>query len=171
MKNISSIVISAILLMAAVIAPALANPSQIYLVRHAEKVTTVKNGDLTEQGKQRAKQLSHMLKSAKVTTIYSSDYKRTQQTASPLAKQLNLKVQSYNPRELKAFAEQLKQQSGVIVVVGHSNTTPQLVRLLGGQAKNMTEDEYTRLYQLSFERDGNDVAAKVTTVLLHTTSR
>lgn len=145
-------------------AKAYAEPSKIYLVRHAEKVTTVRDGDLTKQGQQRAKNVAHMLKSAGINAIYSTDYKRTQQTAAPLAKTLNLKVQSYNPRELKAFAENLKQQSGVIMVVGHSNTTPYLVRLLGGKAKDMTEKEYTRLYQLSFDNQN------VSTVLLHTSA-
>lgn len=159
------VVLSMVLLMTFV-TTAMANPSQIYLVRHAEKVTTERNGDLTRQGQQRAAQLAHLLKDAGISAIYSSDYKRTQQTAKPLAKQLKLAAQSYNPRELKAFAEQLKQQSGVIVVVGHSNTTPQLVRLLGGEAKDMNESEYTRLYQLSFNGK-----AKVSTVLLHTTAR
>ena len=155
----STMLLLIILLMAS---NAYAEPSKIYLVRHAEKVTTVRDGDLTEQGQQRAQNVAHMLKSAGINAIYSTDYKRTQQTAAPLAQSLNLKVQSYNPRELKVFAENLKQQSGVIMVVGHSNTTPYLVRLLGGEAKDMTEKEYTRLYQLSFSGD------KVNTVLLHT---
>lgn len=165
MKNLLLITLSAFLLMTGVMAPAYANPSQIYLVRHAEKVTTVKDGDLTKQGQQRAKQLAHLLKSAGITTLYSTNYKRTEQTAAPLAKQFKLTVQPYNPRQLKTFAEQLKQHSGVIMVVGHSNTTPQLVRLLGGKANDMNESEYTRLYQLSFH--GDDVH----TLLLHTTAR
>lgn len=169
MKNNPLIMLGAMLLMMVVASPVFANPTQIYLVRHAEKVTTVSNGDLTEKGQQRAKQLAHLLKSAGITQVYSTEYKRTLQTATPLAKALNLPVKSYNPRELKAFAKQLKQQVGVIVVVGHSNTTPQLVRMLGGQAKDMTEAEYTRLYQLSFV--GVNSGEKVNTILLHTTAR
>ena len=81
-------------------------------------------------------------------------------------------MQPYDPTQLAAFAAQLKAVSpsdkssaqaggGSVLVVGHSNTTPQLVRLLGGQATDMTEREYSRLYQLIIDSSG-----KVTTVLL-----
>ena len=58
----------------------------IYLVRHAEKAKG-KDPVLTAQGKQRAENLAQMLQDAGVTRVYSTDYRRTQQTAAPSAKQ------------------------------------------------------------------------------------
>lgn len=121
-----------------------------YLVRHAEKQKDgTDNPHLTEQGHERAELLAQQLKFAGINKIYSSDYHRTLETAEPLAKLLELKVELYNPRELENFAEALKQETGRVLVVGHSNTTPPLAELLSDQAVPEIDDsEYTNLYQI-----------------------
>ena len=136
----------------------------VYLVRHAEKQSNVgKDPALTERGKIRANNVAAMLKNKNITEIYSTDYQRTQQTAAPLAKLLNLKVKSYDPRALKEFADKIKTENKNILIVGHSNTTPMLSFLLGGEAKGEIDDsEYTRLYQLNYS------AGKVKTTLQRT---
>ena len=134
----------------------------IYLVRHAEKQHSKdKNPTLTELGHQRANNIANMLKKNDISHIYSTDYHRTQQTAKPLSDLIKVAITSYDPRDLPAFAQQLKTIQGNILVVGHSNTTPELVSLLGGQSTPIDESEYDRLYQLIRDLDG-----KVTTVLL-----
>ena len=122
----------------------------IFLVRHAEKTKDGgKDPVLTDQGKMRAKQLAERLAAEKIKHIYSTDYNRTRMTAEPLAKKLGLKVETYNPRELGAFAEQVKKMQDNILIVGHSNTTPMMVHLLGGDAHgDIDESEYDRLYHL-----------------------
>lgn len=125
----------------------LAQPEQIFLLRHSEKASG-NNPSLTDIGKLRANNIAKQLKSAKPTQLFSTDYNRTQQTIAPLSNALSLKVQSYNPRELVQFAGELKLLNGVAVVVGHSNTTPQLVKLLSGHRVNIEEDEYDKLYEL-----------------------
>jgi len=63
----------------------------IYLVRHAEKQTTgngsmmISDPDLTEDGRLRAKALADTLAGKKITAVYATQYKRTQQTAEPTA--------------------------------------------------------------------------------------
>jgi phosphohistidine phosphatase SixA len=142
--------------------PALADHT-VYLLRHAEKVSGQYDGDLTGNGKRRAANIAAMLKDAGVERIYSTDFKRTQQTAAPLAAAVNLAVQSYNPFDMPSFAETLKAHNGVSVVVGHSNTTPDLIWMLGGDAGSaISEAEYSRLYQVTIADDGT-----VKTVLLH----
>ena len=128
---------------------------EIYLVRHAEKlVTTDKNPELTKAGVIRAKQLAEFLVDKNISKIFSTDYKRTIQTAAPLAKQLNLKIHSYDPRQLKTFSEAALKESGNLLIVGHSNTTPMLVHLLGGNAHGaIDESEYDRLYKLTTSND------------------
>ncbi|MFC6978004.1 SixA phosphatase family protein [Microbulbifer taiwanensis] len=115
----------------------------IYLVRHAEKVsgTDDRNPPLTESGRARAQHLAYVLGEAGIEKIYSSDYARTRQTAEPLADKLNLQVESYDPRALGELAQQLRQISGRTLVVGHSNTTPQLVELLGGESGAPIEEK------------------------------
>ncbi len=119
-----------------------------YLVRHAEKAEG-KDPALTEAGQERAEVLSERLNAAGITAIYSTDYRRTQQTAAPLAKRLEIPIQSYNPRDLQGLVDRLRQSSGTVLIVGHSNTTPELVALLGGDpGAGMTEKTYDRLYML-----------------------
>ncbi|MFA0811520.1 SixA phosphatase family protein [Microbulbifer epialgicus] len=136
----------------------------IYLVRHAEKQGGAGGGldpQLSQEGQLRAKQLAHVLGQVGIEAVYSTDYARTKETATPLAEQLNLPVQTYNPHKLKEFAQQLHEASQRVLVVGHSNTTPKLVALLGGdQGKPIREsDEYDRLYILIRDR------GEVTTLL------
>ncbi|MEZ5998324.1 MAG: histidine phosphatase family protein [Hyphomonas sp.] len=119
----------------------------IYLVRHAEKEA----GDdpsLTLIGRQRADILAQTLSGAGLTAIWSTDYARTKETAKPASNATGLPVQVYDPRDLPRFAATLKASPGVALVVGHSNTTPQLVELLGGDAGPPIDEasEYDRLY-------------------------
>jgi broad specificity phosphatase PhoE len=128
--------------------------TDIYLFRHAEKQADgTPNPSLTQAGEQRAKWLANYLKAQNIQQIYSTDYHRTQQTVAPLARQTGLKVVVYDPRKLIQFANKLKQTPGVLVVVGHSNTIPQLVTLLGGDAgEEMAESEFDRVYQIHIEK-------------------
>ncbi len=122
-----------------------------YLVRHAEKaVDGSKDPVLTDQGEQRALNIADMLASANIDTIYATDYQRTQLTAKPLAAFLGIEVTSYDPRDLPAFAEKLKAESGNALVVGHSNTTPMLTYLLSGQPTiNLDEVDFDHVFQVS----------------------
>lgn len=138
-------------------------PLVIFLVRHAEKVDSSRDPELSEAGRQRAKQLAETLISTEIEYIHSTDFIRTKNTAAPSAQMFNLDVDLYNPRELEAFAAALKQKGGRHLVVGHSNTTPALVKLLGGEPGSpiVEKNEYDRLYILTIQEDG-----EVSTVLL-----
>ncbi|MBL4659870.1 MAG: histidine phosphatase family protein [Alcanivoracaceae bacterium] len=126
-----------------------ASSNTIYLVRHAEKAKG-ENPELTKKGEQRAQQLAYLLEQANVTHIYSTQYKRTLQTAQPLIDKTGLSIEYYDPSQLQEFAQKLKATQGNILVVGHSNTTPQLVELLSGQeVKALTEADYGDVYQVS----------------------
>lgn len=124
--------------------------STYYLVRHAEKQKDgTQDPALTHQGEKRAELLAKQLSLADIVKIYSTDYKRTQATAKPLADLLGLEIAPYDPRQLKEFAKTLSQEDGNILIVGHSNTTPVLAEILSGIAvDSMEETEYENLYQV-----------------------
>jgi len=131
----------------------------IYLVRHAEKVLDVDDPVLTPEGEARAVILKDRLGDIGVTAIYSSDYRRTIATAAPLAEDKGLTIIKYDPRDLPGLAARLKTECVTCVVVGHSNTTPQLAAELGGQpgAEIVEATEYDRLYHIVItQKDGEN---------------
>lgn len=137
--------------------PTAQKPLKVFLVRHAEKVDQSEDPDLSEQGYQRASTLAAMLQSTKITQIHSSDYIRTRRTAQPAADYFGLEVEIYDPNDLESLAGQLKEKGGVHLVVGHSNTTPDLTRLLGGDPGSPINDEseYDRLYLVTISAEGS----------------
>ena len=127
----------------------------VYLVRHAEKLDDSRDPPLNAAGQARAAALAVMLKDAGVTHVWSTDFLRTRHTAEPAAAMAGLEVASYDPRDLAAFATRLWMIPGRHLVVGHSNTTPQLVTALGGQAGSAIEEsEYDRLYVVTTSPNG-----------------
>jgi broad specificity phosphatase PhoE len=142
---------------------AAAEPSAIYLVRHGEKMAG-QDPELTPRGLARARDVAAILHRAGITAIFSTKTLRTQQTAAPLAQQTGLSVQFYDPLAPRALVEQVRKLTGAVVVVGHSNTLPELVKLFGGApGADILDDEFDRLYQLLPGADG-----QVRTILLGT---
>ena len=136
----------------------------VYLVRHAERAEDGTNDPpLSEAGSERAELLANMLKDAGVTHIHSTDFKRTLATGRPLAEASGIEMVPYDPRDLQGFATQLKASPGRHLILGHSNTTPDLVAALGGDPGTLIDEasEYDRLYIVTVLPD-----ATVTTVLL-----
>lgn len=128
---------------------ALAEPSAIYLVRHAEKAGIGKDPALTPQGRLRAQNIAAILHRTGIQAIFSTPTARTLQTAQPLAQQLGLAVERYDPAMPTALVEKVKALHGAVLVVGHSNTLAELVRLFGGEpGADIADNEYDRLYQL-----------------------
>ena len=133
----------------------------IYLVRHAEKQA----GDdpsLTGAGLERAEVLGEILSNAGVEKIWSSDYRRTRETAAPLATRLGLDVEIYDASDLSSLADRLTTEGLTALVVGHSNTTPQLAELLGAAPGEpiVEANEYDRLYVIE-RKDGVTVSDEI----------
>lgn len=125
-----------------------ASSYELYLVRHFEKRSDESNPRLTEHGEARAQALIALLADKQIQHIYSSDYRRTQQTARPISEALGLPILSYPVRDLAGFAKGLLADQKNSLIVGHSNTTPQLVSLLGGEATPIAENEFGELFVL-----------------------
>ena len=123
----------------------------LYLARHAEKESDgSRDPVLTQAGQRRSEQLANWLQDKGIEDIWSSDYKRTIGTANPLLSKLGLEVTIYDPRNLAGLAEQLKSNGQNSYVVGHSNTTPELARLLCQcTIAEMDESEHDRLVVIS----------------------
>ncbi|MEP1305537.1 MAG: phosphoglycerate mutase family protein [Balneola sp.] len=118
----------------------------LIFVRHAEKADDgTRNPPLTKEGEARAKRIMEMIKRTykNINAVYSTPYKRTELTAEPTANEFDLTVQEYDPRAPNVFVKSLlKEHRGeVVLIVGHSNTTPFLVNLVLGEEKFKQLDE------------------------------
>lgn len=128
------------------------NAQAVYLVRHAEKEPG-RDPALTPDGRIRAEALAARLDGARIEVIYSTDLARTRQTAAPFALKAGLPIVYYDPAALGALAEQVKADGRNTLVVGHSNTTPDLAAAFGGEAGApiVEATEYDRLYVLTIK--------------------
>jgi len=125
--------------------------STIFLVRHAEKAGG-EDPDLTETGRARAESLATALKDAGITAIYTSEVKRTQQTAAPLAKALHLEPTMIAAKDRAALVAKLQSSSGNALVVGHSNTIPEIIKALGIAAPiTIADNDYDNLFVVVLE--------------------
>jgi len=127
----------------------------LYLVRHAEKQQDgSRDPVLTDIGNQRSAKLASWFSDKNIKDVWSSDYKRTRDTAKPIVSALDLELSLYDPRDLSAFSAKLMANQSSAVVVGHSNTTPELARLLCDcEIADMDDSEHDRLIIISI-RDG-----------------
>lgn len=131
-------------------------PAEIYLVRHAEKVKSAdKDPHLSACGLAQAQAMATLIPAA-LTRIYHSGYQRTQQTAEQiLTTQPTASLNTYDARDLAALAKDIHQQNSPLLVVGHSNTTPELIHLLSQlAAPKMSEQDYGVVYQLKQSAQG-----------------
>jgi broad specificity phosphatase PhoE len=143
----------AILTTLALAVPAAAQQT-IFVVRHAERAdasagaspTMASDPDLSEQGKARAQALATVLKDAKITAIYTTQYKRTVQTADPLARALAIQPTALDARDTAGLVEKLKA-GGNALVVGHSNTVGAILQQLGvADTITLADDDYDNIF-------------------------
>ena len=127
----------------------------IFLVRHAEKVDSSRDPDLSLDGKARAVRLMELLQDANVKAVYSTDYIRTRETARPLAEKRNLSVETYRPFDEAMVTGLKSSQAGNVLVVGHSNTIPDLVNKLIGETRyeQLADTEYSKLFVVTIDED------------------
>lgn len=129
----------------------------IILIRHAEKHSSGTDA-LSAAGKKRANLLVRMFKDAGVTTIFTSDATRTKETAAPLALALGLTPKAISS-DLATARAQMAAAGACAVVVGHSDTVPELIEALGGQAGfEIKENEFDWMFLVTV------VSGKVSTL-------
>lgn len=127
--------------------------STIFIVRHAEKADSSENSDLSEAGRARAEALAEMLKDKNITAIYATEFKRTQQTAAPLAKVLGVTVTTLPAKDKGALVTKLRASTGNALVVGHGNTVPDLIKELGiSEPISIGDNDYDNLFEIVLEQ-------------------
>ena len=134
--------------------PALAQ-EVVFVVRHAERADTAAPGmskgiedpPLSAEGEARAKRLAGMLRGADVKQVFASQFKRTQLTAQPLATAEHLEITIVTAKDIDALVQKLRTAKGASLVVGHSDTVPQILKALGAKDDvKISDNEYDNLF-------------------------
>jgi 2,3-bisphosphoglycerate-dependent phosphoglycerate mutase len=140
---------------------AFAQTTTIWLVRHAEKSTANaadRDPELSAMGTKRAADLAQVLGKEQVTTIYSTNYKRTLATAQPLASALKLIPVVYDAKDLNGIANKALQENKgkTALIVGHSNTIIPVVKALNCVVpfEELTDEDYDMLFKVIIDKDG-----------------
>jgi len=141
--------------------PALASAqSLVYVVRHAERAdggagantmsSAPADPQLSAAGVARAAKLAETLADAGIRAIYATEFKRTQETASPLAARLHLGVDTIKSADSAAVIASMKAHHphDVVLVVGHSNTMPAIIKALGGPEVTIGDNDYGTIFVL-----------------------
>jgi broad specificity phosphatase PhoE len=134
----------------------------VIVVRHAEKAEGGKDPVLSEAGQARAEALARQLIDLDIQAIHATQFRRTQQTAQPLADALDLEIGVDTigrdlDDELRGIGERLLDERAgqAVLVVGHSNTVPMLIEALGaGDAPALTESDYDDLFVVTVSPAG-----------------
>ena len=156
MRAMTSSLIALLLL---ALAPAAYAQRLVLLVRHAERAdggastgTMTKPADpaLSAAGEARAAKLATMLAGAGLQAIFASEFRRTQDTVKPLSQKLGMAVTTMRANDTPALVARLKasHQDDIVLITGHSNTLPEIIKALGGPAVTIADDEYGDLFVL-----------------------
>lgn len=120
----------------------------VFIVRHAEKASAGgKDPELSIEGQKRAEALANILKDSQITSVFVTEFKRTQETAAPTAKAVHVTPTVIAANQIGVLAEKLRTLNGNALVVGHGNTIPDLLKALGIAAPvTIPEDDYTEIF-------------------------
>lgn len=131
----------------------------VIVVRHAEKIDDSADPALSETGNARARALADALTDAGVTAIITTQYERTRRTAAPLSDRLGVApvvVAASGRSHVDDVAAHVRNlAAGTVLVVGHSNTVPAIIRALGGpDVGEIADTSYDDLFVLTLSEEG-----------------
>ena len=166
-RHFIAILLSSFLGLGGAAGSAIAQVSQattVIVVRHAEKAALkTDNPPLSDAGRARAEALAHALEGAGVTAIITTQFIRTGETAARTAQIAGVKPEIVParwdsvPAHAAAVAAAVRRHAGgVVLVVGHSNTVPDIVAALGGERPDaICDSEYDRFEVVTLSAEGS----------------
>jgi phosphohistidine phosphatase SixA len=122
-----------------------------YVMRHLEKAEGPDPG-LSEVGRAKAERLAALLAKDPPSAIYVSTTRRAAETAAPLARKLGIAPKAYDPSDTSGLIARVIAERGPVLIVGHSNTVPEIVERLGGsRPAPLAETDYGDVWKISGE--------------------
>jgi len=139
-----------------VVAPAVASAQKLVIVvRHAERAdggsmspNPQSDPALSAAGETRARKLAAMLGESGIAAIYTTEFKRTKDTAAPLAAKLNISPIVIKADDTKAMVESIKttRATSIVLIVAHSNTIPDVIKAFGGPDVTVADGDYDNIF-------------------------
>jgi broad specificity phosphatase PhoE len=95
-----------------------------------------------------------VLEKSGISAIYTSEAVRTQQTAAPTASLLGITPTAVASADVAGLVGAIRggHSGQTVLVVGHSNTAPQIIAEFGGPAVTIAENEYDNFFVLTLCR-------------------
>ena len=138
---------------------AVAASHPVFVVRHLQKGEG-SDPSLTAEGAANAERLAASLKDKGIVAIFATPTRRAMETVQPLARALGIPVTPYDPTDPGALSAKVASAGGPVLVVGHSNTVPDLVQLFGGaKPAPLSDQDYRTVYDV--EPGGKVVTARL----------
>lgn len=126
---------------------------KIFVMRHLQK----EHGDdpsLSSEGAAAAERLGNMLAEKGISAIYATPTRRAMETAAPLSRMTGVAVSEYDPQNPESLVASVADIEGAVLVVGHSNTVPNLVLRFGGRSPpRLTEQDYGTVFLIDATGD------------------
>ncbi|HAC15944.1 MAG TPA: hypothetical protein DCE78_08380 [Bacteroidetes bacterium] len=129
----------------------------VFFVRHAEKVDSSSDPELSEEGKTRVESLTAMLEKASIGAVYSTDYIRTRETCKPTAELHGVDLKLYDNNQRSQLNDMVNEYRGeTILVCGHSNSVPRSANhLLGREVfEDFDEKDYGNIIIVTIPTTG-----------------
>ena len=135
----------------------------VLIVRHAEKNTAMLGADvpLSDAGRRRAQTLARVAREAGVTAVYVTPTLRTKQTAAPVAQALGDTLTVVDSIDETVARLRTRHWGKTVLVVGHSDTVPQIIRGLTGRKAPQFGSEFDVLYVVTLARDGRSSVTRL----------
>lgn len=130
----------------------------VFIARHAEKDTghaDQRDPPLTEAGRARAAVLAAMLRDADLAAIYATQFKRSRETAQPVAERSGAPIRSVQHADYNGVAQGIFNdcRGRSALYIGHTNTVGRILEALGGpRLPDMDEANYSTMYMATVVR-------------------
>jgi broad specificity phosphatase PhoE len=132
------------------VVPTKAQPAEVYIMRHLQKADASKDPPLSQEGIVNSERVAELLEKRGIKAVFATDTSRAEQTGAPLARRIGVPVTNYDPRNVPVLVAAVRAVAGNVLIVGHSNTVPDLVAAFAGaKPAPLTEQNYGTIYQVT----------------------
>ena len=132
----------------------------VFVVRHLNTPAGERDPDLLPEGRRNAELLAAWFGPVRPRAVYVSEFRRTRQTAAPLAARLGLEPIVYDPADTPGLIARVRAGPLPALIVGHSNTVPDIVAALGGtRPAPLVHEDFGDIWTV--QADGTTIRSRV----------